>query len=97
MARLHELYSESAQLEALLSLARDERVSSASAVLLADELDAEVAAVDAALARPGLDADERLRLWQARVDALRLAAGFESTQRMLASQGRGDMLLVSVD
>jgi hypothetical protein len=36
-------------------------------------------------------------LWQARVDALRQAAGFESTQRVLASQGDGGALLVSVD
>jgi hypothetical protein len=31
------------------------------------------------------------------VDALRQAAGFESTQRVLASQGDGGALLVSVD
>jgi hypothetical protein len=94
---LPELYSESAQLEALLAVARDDRVSSAGAALLSDELDAQVAAVDASLARPGLDGGERLRLWQARVDALRQAAGFESTQRLLASQGRSDVMLVSVD
>jgi hypothetical protein len=91
------LYSESAQLEALLAVARDDRVSSAGAALLSDELDAQVAAVDASLARPGLDGGERLHLWQARVDALRQAAGFESTQRLLASQGRSDVMLVSVD
>lgn len=94
---LYDLYAESAQLEALLNLARDDRVSSAGAALLADELDAQVAAIDASLAQPGLDDGERLRLWQARVDALRQAAGFESTQRLLASQGRSDVMLVSVD
>lgn len=97
MAPLYELYAESAQLEALLTLARDDRVSSAGAALLSDELDAQVAAVDASLAQSDLDDDERLRLWQARVDALRQAAGFESTQRLLASQGRSDVMLVSVD
>jgi hypothetical protein len=97
MAPLYNLYAESAQLEALLTLARDDRVSSAGAALLSDELDAQVAAIDASLAQPDLDDDERLRLWQARVDALRQAAGFESTQRLLASQGRSDVMLVSVD
>ena len=94
---LDDLYAESAQLEALLTLARDDRVSSAGAALLSDELDAQVAAIDASLAQSDLDDGERLRLWQARVDALRQAAGFESTQRLLASQGRSDVMLVSVD
>ena len=96
-APLYDLYAESAQLEALLTLARDDRVSSAGAALLADELDAQVAAIDASLSQPDLDDGERLRLWRARVDALRQAAGFESTQRLLASQGRSDVMLVSVD
>jgi hypothetical protein len=96
-APLDDLYAESAQLEALLALARDDRVSSAGAALLSDELDAQVAAIDASLAQSDLDDGERLRLWQARVDALRQAAGFESTQRLLASQGRSDVMLVSVD
>lgn len=97
MAPLNALYAESAQLESLLDLARDDRVSSAGAALLGDELDAQVAVIDASLAQPGLDDDERLRLWRARVDALRQAAGFESTQRLMASQGRSDVMLVSVD
>ena len=97
MGPLYDLYAESAQLEALLALARDDRVSSAGAALLGDELDAQVAAIDAALSQAGLDDGERLRLWRARVDALRQAAGFESTQRLLASQGRSDVMLVSVD
>lgn len=96
-APLDDLYAESAQLEALLTLARDDRVSSAGAALLSDELDAQVATIDASLAQSDLDDGERLRLWQARVDALRQAAGFESTQRLLASQGRSDVMLVSVD
>ena len=96
-AHLDALYAESARLEALLALARDDRVSSASAALLASALDAQVAGIDARLAQPDLDASQRTTLWQARVDALRQAAGFESTQRVLASQGDGGALLVSVD
>ena len=96
-AHLDALYAESAQLEALLALARDDRVASASAALLASALDAQVAGIDARLAQPGLGPAQRTNLWQARVDALRQAAGFESTQRVLASQGDGGALLVSVD
>jgi len=95
--RLQDLYAESARLEALLSVARDDRVANASAAMLSSELDARVAAIDATLARPDLADGERLQLWQARVEALRQAAGFESTQRLLASQGRSDAMLVSVD
>ena len=61
----------------------------------ADRLD--LAGIDAALAEPGLDAAGRESLWQARVDALQQAAGFVSTQRLLATQGYSDALLVSVD
>lgn len=96
-ARLDALYAESARLEALLAAARDDRVASASAALLAGALDAQVAGIDASLAQSGLDATQRTALWQSRVDALRQAAGFESTQRVLASQGDGGALLVSVD
>lgn len=96
-APLDTLYAESARLETLLAAARDDRVASASAALLASALDAQVAGIDARLAQPGLDATQRSTLWQARVDALRQAAGFESTQRVLASQGDGGALLVSVD
>lgn len=95
--RLDTLYAESARLEALLALARDDRVASAAAALLSAELDAQVAGIDVRLAQPGLDDAQRAALWQARVDALRQAAGFESTQRVLASQGDGGALLVSVD
>lgn len=96
-AHLDALYAESARLEALLSAARDDRVSSASAAVLAGALDAQVAGIDASLAQSGLDSAQRATLWQARVDALRQAAGFESTQRVLASQGDAGALLVSVD
>ena len=96
-ASLDALYAESARLETLLALARDDRVASAGAALIAAELDAQVAGIDVELAQPGLDATRRDTLWQARVDALRQAAGFESTQRVLAAQGDVGALLVSVD
>ena len=94
---LQPLYAESARLETLLALARDERVANASAVLLSDALDAQIADIDASLSVPGLDDAQRLPLWQARVAALRQAAGFESTQRLLASHGQGNAMLVSID
>ena len=75
----------------------DAHVGSASALLVADAIDAQVAGIDAALGDPGLEPDARERLWQARVDALQQAAGFESTQRLLASGGHSDALLVAVD
>lgn len=94
MARL---YTESAQLEALLAVSRDPRSGSAGAMLLADALDAQVAGIDAALASPDLAPERRESLWQARVDALRQAVGFESTQRLVAARADPAMLLVSVD
>jgi hypothetical protein len=97
VSELQPLYAESAQLEALLALARDDRVASASAVVVADALDAQVAGIDASLSDPATNDMQRLQLWQARVDALRQAVGFEGTQRLLVSQGRGDALLASVD
>ena len=97
MGRLLDLQQESARLEALLAVARDERVTSASAVVRADAFDAQVASIDVALASPELVAGEREQLWQARVDALQEAAGFEGTQRLLAVGGHADALLVAVD
>lgn len=94
MARL---YSESAQLEALLAVARDERAGSGSSLLLADAFDSQVAGIDAALADPALDDTRREALWQARIDLLRQATGFAGTQRLLAAQGQADALLASVD
>ena len=95
---MQRLYAESAQLEALLAMARDDRVASGTAVALASDYDAQVGAIDAALMQPGITADERAALWHDRVAALRQAAAFESTRRMLAAQGeRYDTMLVSID
>ncbi len=95
---LQRLYAESGQLETLLQLARDDRVSSGTAAILASELDARIASIDAALMQPDLPQPRRLRLWQDRVDALRSAAGFEGTRRWLVAQGaRYDAGLVQID
>jgi hypothetical protein len=95
---LEALYAESAQLETLLAVARDDTVASATAIALADELEARLATVDAALMQPGLTQDERLSLWQQRVDDLRVLAGFEGTRRWLAAHGGSfDAALVQLD
>ena len=95
---LERLYAESAQLEALVALARDDRVATGAAATLTSAYDAQVASIDASLREPGVDPGQREALWQQRVDALRQLAGFESTQRALAAQGeRYDAALVSID
>lgn len=92
------LYAESAQLEALVALARDDRVASASGAVLAGELDARIGLIDAALSQTDLSPTQRSVLWQQRIDALRELAGVESTERWLASHGeRLDGALVRVD
>lgn len=95
---LDQLYAESARLEALLALARDEHVSSASAAVLGQAYDAQVATIDQALMQATLTDTQRAALWRDRVEALRQLTAFESTQRVLASWGqRDDMRLVSID
>ena len=95
---LETLYAESAQLEGLLALARDDSVASGAAAEVGADLDAELARIDAALRQPGLDANGQLTLWRARVDTLRSAVSFESTRRWLAVHGeRYDGALVRVD
>lgn len=95
--RLESLQAESARLEALVAVARDDRTGSAGTVLLGDAFDAQVAGIDAALSDPAIDLAEREQLWQARVDALQQAAGFFGTQRLMAAHGSADTWLVSVD
>ncbi|HRO27157.1 MAG TPA: hypothetical protein PLD19_06940 [Luteimonas sp.] len=93
-----QLYAESAQLEFLLAVARDDRVSSATAALLADAFDDRLAVIDAALTQPGLSREAQLSLWQQRVEGLRTVTGFESNRRWLAAQGaRYDATLLTVD
>jgi len=97
-AQVAALQAESAQLEALLALARDDRVASASGAAVTVELDRRVGRIDASLSQPGLTDADRAALWQARVSAMRELAGFETTQRWLVASGeRYDGALVSVD
>lgn len=97
-ADLEPLYAQSAQLEDLLALARDERVASGTAAALSDELDARVASIDATLTQPDLDDTQRADLWSQRVDALQQLVGIEATNRLYAARGqRYDAALVSID
>lgn len=94
---LQKLKTQSAQLEALVALARDEHVGNASSELLSSGLDSSIAAVDAALSQPDLAETRRQELWQQRVDLLQQLAGIEATSRWLAAQGASnDTALVSV-
>jgi hypothetical protein len=97
-AEIQSLQAESAQLEALVALARDARVSSASGAALGVELDERIGRIDASLSQPGLADSERAILWQQRVTTMRALAEVETTQRWLVSRGeRYDGALVSVD
>jgi hypothetical protein len=98
LRELGELQAESAQLEALVALTRDEQVGSATATVMSSELDERVRLIDATLIAGSLPAAQRLSLWQQRVGALRTLAGVESTQRWFAARGeRYDDALVRVD
>lgn len=95
---LKQLKVQSAQLEALVAMARDERVGNASNELLSSELDAGIAEVDAALSQADITDARKRELWQQRVDLLRQLAGVEATSRWLAAQGTSnETLFVSVD
>lgn len=96
--RLEPLYAESAQLEGLLALARDDQVAAGSGAALVDALDQRVAGIDGALADPTLDPGLRARLWGERVETLRQLVGIETTQRLLSARGENyDAALVSID
>ncbi len=95
---LDSLYAQSAQLEGLLSLARDDRVSTGSAAALTDILNRQIADIDAALAQPEAGPQERDDLWRNRVDTLRQLVGIETTQRLFAARGQQyEAALVSID
>ena len=92
------LQAESALLETLLAHARDGRVASGSAVAIAAELETRVAAIDTALADPGLAPAREHALWRERVQALQALASFEGTRRWLAANGEHyDAALVQVN
>lgn len=94
---LASLQAESAQLETLLALARDERVASGVTVSLRDAQIDRIAEIDASLVDDS-DPSQRTALWQARVDALRDATAFEGGRRWREAQGLSmDAALVRVD
>jgi hypothetical protein len=95
---IEALHAESAQLEELLAMVRDDRMLSATSAALSSDLDARIASIDDALAQPGLDAADRDRLWQRRVDALQQLVGIETTNRLLSARGEQfNASLVSID
>lgn len=97
-SELPALQAESAQLEALVALARDDRVASASSAALTVELDERIGRIDASLSQPSLGEADRTALWQERVATMRELAGIETTRRWLNASGeRYDGALVSVD
>jgi hypothetical protein len=83
------LYTASAQLETLLTYARDPRVETGPVAALSSEIHTRLAKIDARLAQPGLSAHEQYALWQARVGTLRQAVEVESTLRALSTEGEG--------
>lgn len=95
---LEPLYAQSAQLEGLLVLARDERISTGTAAALTDTLSEQVADIDAALAQPDVSLQDRDDLWRNRVDTLRQLVGIETTQRLYSARGQQyEAALVSID
>jgi RNA polymerase sigma-70 factor (ECF subfamily) len=95
---LMQLQAESARLEALIAMTRDDRVGSAAATVMSDELGQRIGLIDAGLTQNALPLDQREALWRERVRTLRDLAGVETTQLWLAAQGeRYDGALVSVD
>lgn len=97
-ASLEQLYAQSAQLESLLAMARDDRVSNGTAAAMSENLDARVASIDAALARADVSNERRGELWLDRIDTLRQLVGIETTQRLYSARGQQyDAALVSID
>ena len=95
--RLAEIQQESARLEALLAMAHDDRVGSGTGAMLAAQMQSRLSQIDSVLASDVLDDDERLALWDARVDTLRDLTGLETTERWFAAEGRAyDTALVQV-
>ncbi|OHE86958.1 MAG: hypothetical protein A2579_01340 [Lysobacterales bacterium RIFOXYD1_FULL_69_11] len=95
--QLAVLQQESARLEALLALAHDERVGSGTGAMLAAQMQSRLSQIDSVLASGAINDDERLALWDARVDTLRDLTGLEATERWFAAEGRAyDTALVQV-
>src|SRR3546814_3048620 len=58
------------------------RVASGTAAVIAAELNARVAVIDAALMQPGLPPQRQSELWRERVRVLRAFTGFESNRQI---------------
>lgn len=86
-ADLRPLQEESARLERLLGSLAGTQGGDGLQLALAASLQAEVAGIDDALARPTLDDDARAGLWQQRVEALRELASLAADQRWQALYG----------
>lgn len=97
-ATLDSLYAQSARLEDVLALARDDRVSTGTAAALTDSLNAQVASIDAALTQPDVSPQGRTDLWNERIDILRQLVGIETTQRLYSARGQQyEAAMVSID
>lgn len=94
---IESLYAESAQLEQLLAMVRDERVASGTSAALSSDLDDRVAGIDAELTQAGLAATDRDRLWRQRVDAMQQLVGIETTRMLSARADTFTASLVSID
>jgi len=94
---LQRLMAESTRLEHLLAAMRDDRAGAAVGLLLGLDFEDRLLALDEALAQPDLEAGQRRRLWQQRVELLRGYAGLQGTRQWLAAEGSrldGDVVAV---
>ncbi len=95
---LEPLYRQSARLEALLALARDEQVAGGVSAALSDDLGARISQIDDRLSQSGLPSRQRVALWHQRIDALQQLAGIAATDRLYSARGqRHDAVLVTID
>ncbi|MGG6463329.1 hypothetical protein [Solilutibacter silvestris] len=95
---LEPLYRQSAQLETLLSMARDEQVAGGVSTALSDDLGAQISRIDNRLSQPDLQPQQRAALWHQRIDTLQQLVGIAATDRLYSARGqRHDAVLVSID
>lgn len=97
LASVVRLQQESARLEALVALARDDRMASAPATVMAATLDDRIRLIDAALTQGDLDVATRASLWSERVDTLQDLASLEGTRRWMAAHGASMDAVARVD
>ncbi len=95
---LEPLYHQSAQLEALLAMARDEQVAGGVSTALSDDLGAQISRIDNRLSQADLQPQQRATLWHQRIDTLQQLVGIAATDRLYSARGqRHDAVLVSID